>query len=192
MLLHCGNAGILLLCNEVVKAAIASLQGTMCCGTKQLHIALQSTLSPWSATLIATEGEKLSGPDFWGMHLQEHEVNRASVLGGRIPPCSSHGSCSVFQQPLSTQPRFSEEPPALPCKPRSDLLSFTCYPCDQEELQVDPDSDPVSASHQGASCSTSIAVPYCFYKLVIPSPSEAVVSREVKSRRHGIYAWLCL
>lgn len=45
---------------------------------------------------------------------------------------------------------------------------------------MDPESDPVSASHQGASCSTPTAVPYCFYKLVIPSPSEAVVSKEAK------------
>lgn len=92
-----------------------------------------------------------------------------------------------FSSP-STHPRFSEEPPALLCKLLSDQLPFTCYPCDQEELQVDPDSDPISASHQGALCSTPIAVPYCFYKLVIPSPSEAVVSKEAKSRRHGIYA----
>lgn len=60
------------------------------------------------------------------------------------------------------------------------------FPCDQEELQVDPGSDPVSASHQGASCSIPIAVPYCFYKLVILSPSGAVVSKEAKSRRTGI------
>lgn len=102
MLLHCGNAGILLLCNKVLRAATASLQGTMSCGTKQLHIALQSPLSPWSATLITTEGEKLCVPDFWWMHLQEHEVISASVLAGRIPPCSSYGGCCcAFQHPLS-------------------------------------------------------------------------------------------
>lgn len=110
------------------------------------------------------------------MHSQEGEVISASVLAGRIPPCSSHRGCSAFQQPLSTHPRLSEETPALQAPLSSVQLPFTCYPCDQEGLQVDPESDPVSASHQG----TPTAVPYCFYKLVIPSPSEAVVSKEAK------------
>lgn len=159
MHLYCGNAGILLLCNEVARAATTSPQGTMSCGTKQLHVTLQRPLSPWSATLAATDREKLCGPDFWGMHPQECEVISASVLAGRIPPGSSHGDCSAFQQPLCTHSRFSEEAPALPCKPLSTQSLFTCYPWDQEELQVDPDSDPVSASHQGESCHTPIAVP---------------------------------
>lgn len=120
------------------------------------------------------------------MHFKEHEVISASVLEGRIPPCSSYGDCCcAFQQSLSrTQVQRGAPSTALQAPLRSAPIYL--FPCDQEELQVDPGSDPVSASHQGASCSIPIAVPYCFYKLVILSPSGAVVSKEAKSRRTGI------
>lgn len=159
-------------------------QSTASCGIKQPYI---SAIETSASMNISTDcyWHEPCGPDFLKAQTGEHKANGAAVPAEKLSPCSNNKSLCLCTTPIRVSAKT----------PQHSLESSL-----QLNYHFSADSMPRVAPHYDLhQFHIRACQKVCLYHFLLQlllqaslSAREAEASKEPKSRRRGVYTWLCL